>query len=173
MMLEALRIHIANFSKCFIVLYKRLCTLKVKRQISHAYMWRSLVSQFFYFFISSESWSLDQCFVFFYFFILKIWQNWSFFVPKFAIGLDQIICHLNLFQHKSYCIFIVLALVGKDIVFRFIMEYTSLRDFGPYVIYLFLYEDLENMIFWLVLKLEIHYKITISWRILICFRGFI
>jgi hypothetical protein len=27
--------------------------------------------------------------------------------------------------------FIGLALVGKDIVFRFIIEYSSLRDFGP------------------------------------------
>jgi hypothetical protein len=35
-----------------------------------------------------------------------------------------------------------LAYQGKDIVFRFIMEYSSLRDFGPYVIIgLFLYED--------------------------------
>jgi hypothetical protein len=33
-----------------------------------------------------------------------------------------------------------LALVGKDIVFRFIIEYSSLMDFGPYVIDLFLYE---------------------------------
>jgi hypothetical protein len=32
------------------------------------------------------------------------------------------------------CVFLVgLALVGKDIiVFRFIIEYSSLRDFGPY-----------------------------------------
>jgi hypothetical protein len=28
-------------------------------------------------------------------------------------------------------VFIGLALVGKDIVFRFIIEYSSLRDFGP------------------------------------------
>ncbi len=35
-----------------------------------------------------------------------------------------------------------LALVGKDIVFRFILEYSSLTDFGPYVVIgLFLYED--------------------------------
>jgi hypothetical protein len=27
--------------------------------------------------------------------------------------------------------FVGLALVGKDIVFRFIIEYSSLRDFGP------------------------------------------
>jgi len=38
--------------------------------------------------------------------------------------------------------FVGLALVGKDIVFRFITEYSSLRDFGPQVIIgLFLYED--------------------------------
>jgi hypothetical protein len=28
-------------------------------------------------------------------------------------------------------LFVSLALVGKDIVFRFIIEYSSLRDFGP------------------------------------------
>jgi hypothetical protein len=38
--------------------------------------------------------------------------------------------------------FIGLALVGKDIVFRFIIEYSSLMDFGPKVIIgLSLYED--------------------------------
>jgi hypothetical protein len=30
---------------------------------------------------------------------------------------------------------------GKDIVFTFIIEYSSLRDFGPWVISLFLYKD--------------------------------
>jgi hypothetical protein len=29
-------------------------------------------------------------------------------------------------------IFVGFALVGKDIVLRFIIEYSSLRDFGPY-----------------------------------------
>ncbi len=43
-------------------------------------------------------------------------------------------------------------------MFRFIIEYSSLRDFGPYVIGLFLYEDFFKMIFWLVLKLEISYN---------------
>jgi hypothetical protein len=37
--------------------------------------------------------------------------------------------------------FVVLAYQGKDIVFRFIIEYSSLVDFGPWVIALFLYED--------------------------------
>jgi len=36
--------------------------------------------------------------------------------------------------------FVGYAYQGKDIVFKFIIEY-SLRDFGPLVIYLFLYED--------------------------------
>jgi hypothetical protein len=37
--------------------------------------------------------------------------------------------------------FVGLAYQGKDIVFRFLIEYSSLRDFGPYVIDLLLYED--------------------------------
>jgi hypothetical protein len=38
--------------------------------------------------------------------------------------------------------FVGLAYQGKEIVFRFIIEYSSLRDFGPKVIIaLFLYED--------------------------------
>jgi hypothetical protein len=54
-------------------------------------------------------------------------------------------------------------------VFRFIIEYSSLMDFGPYVVVgLFLYEDFWKMIFWLVLKLEIS---CISWRVLVSFRG--
>jgi hypothetical protein len=38
-------------------------------------------------------------------------------------------------------IFVGVAYQGKDIVFRFIIEYSSLRDFGPYLIGLFLDED--------------------------------
>jgi hypothetical protein len=38
-------------------------------------------------------------------------------------------------------IFVGSAYEGKDIVLRFIIEYSSLMDFGPYVIDLFLYED--------------------------------
>jgi hypothetical protein len=36
----------------------------------------------------------------------------------------------------ALCFFFVfgLAYQGNDIVFRFIIEYSSLRDFGPYVI---------------------------------------
>ncbi len=62
--------------------------------------------------------------------------------------------------------------VGKDIVFRFIIECISSRDFGSEVIGLFLYEDFWKMIFWLVLKLEISYRVIISWRILVSFGGF-
>jgi hypothetical protein len=38
--------------------------------------------------------------------------------------------------------FVGLAYQGKDIMFRFIIEYSSLRDFGPQVVVaLFWYED--------------------------------
>ncbi len=43
--------------------------------------------------------------------------------------------------------FLGLAYQGKDIVFRFITEYSSLKDFGLQVIGLFLYEDFSKMIF--------------------------
>jgi hypothetical protein len=56
-------------------------------------------------------------------------------------------------------------------VFRFIIEYSSLRDFGPYLIGLFFYEDFWNMIFWLVFKPEISYRVIISWRTFVSFRG--
>jgi hypothetical protein len=36
--------------------------------------------------------------------------------------------------------FVGLAYQGKDIVFKFIIEYNSLRDFGPPIIGVFLYE---------------------------------
>ncbi len=60
--------------------------------------------------------------------------------------------------------FIGIAYQGKDIVFRFIKEYSSLSDLGPYVISLFLYEDVWKMVFWLVLKVEISYRVIISWQ---------
>ncbi len=58
-------------------------------------------------------------------------------------------------------IFIGLAYYqGKnDIGFRFIIEYNSLRDFGPYVIILglFFYEYFGKMTLWIVWKLEVSY----------------
>ncbi len=78
-------------------------------------------------------------------------------------------------QQQFHMDFITIGLAyqGKDSVFRFTIEYSSLRDFGPYIIGLFWYEDFWKMIFWLVLKLEISYRvIIISWRILVSFRGF-
>jgi hypothetical protein len=62
-----------------------------------------------------------------------------------------------------------LAQEGKDIVvFRFIIEYSSLRDFGPIGLFY-----MRKMIFWLVLKLEINLR---SYNILkafgLLFRGF-
>ncbi len=62
---------------------------------------------------------------------------------------------------------------GRILCFRFITEYSSSMDFGPYVIVaLFLNEDFWKMIFWLVLKLEISSRVMLSWRILVSFRGF-
>ncbi len=58
--------------------------------------------------------------------------------------------------------FVGLAYQGKDVVFRFIIEYSSLRDFGPQVLDLFLYEDFQKMTFWLVFKLEISYRVMLS-----------
>jgi hypothetical protein len=47
-------------------------------------------------------------------------------------------------------------------VFRFIIEYNSLREFGPQVIGLDLYEEFWKMMFWLVLKVEISYRVVMS-----------
>jgi hypothetical protein len=44
-------------------------------------------------------------------------------------------------MYQQVDFFIALGYQGKDIVFRFTIEYSSLRDFGPYIIDLFLYED--------------------------------
>jgi hypothetical protein len=44
-------------------------------------------------------------------------------------------------SHCQTCSFVGLAYQGKGIVFRFIIEFSSLRDFGPWLIGLFLYED--------------------------------
>ncbi len=37
-------------------------------------------------------------------------------------------------QQSKWFVFVGLAYEGNDIVFRFIIEYSSLRDFGPQVI---------------------------------------
>ncbi len=58
--------------------------------------------------------------------------------------------------------FVGLAYQGKDIVFGFIIEYSSLMDFGPYVIGLFYMRIFCEMISCLVLKLEINYRVIIS-----------
>jgi hypothetical protein len=44
------------------------------------------------------------------------------------------VCHLNLPQRAELSkneLFVGLVYQGKDIAFRFIIEYSSLRDFGP------------------------------------------
>jgi hypothetical protein len=63
--------------------------------------------------------------------------------------VDSILFHLLALRTVIFfslsLVFVGLAYQGKDIVFRFIIEYSSsLRDFGPWVIIiigLFLYED--------------------------------
>ncbi len=59
--------------------------------------------------------------------------------------LCKIVHHLKGIRENKLrvrkCVFVGLAYQGKDIVLRFIIEYTSLRDFGPQVVGLFLYED--------------------------------
>jgi hypothetical protein len=57
--------------------------------------------------------------------------------------------------------FVGCAYQGKDNVFRFIIKYSSLRAFGPYVIYLFLYEDFLKYVL-VCMKLEISYRVIIS-----------
>jgi hypothetical protein len=47
--------------------------------------------------------------------------------------------YLKLIQ--AFPSFIGLAYQGKDMVFRFIIEYNSLRNYGPYIVGPFLYED--------------------------------
>ncbi len=47
-------------------------------------------------------------------------------------------------------------------MFRFIIKYSSLMDFGPHVVGQLLYMEFFKMIFWLVLKLEINDKVMIS-----------
>ncbi len=47
--------------------------------------------------------------------------------------------YISIYQDR--CLFVGLAHQGKDIAFRFIIEYSNLRDFGPWVVGLFSYED--------------------------------
>jgi hypothetical protein len=49
----------------------------------------------------------------------------SMLLRKWVVLVDEVVVS-SLFEQ-----FIGLAFVGKDIVFRFIIEYSSLRDFGP------------------------------------------
>jgi hypothetical protein len=77
---------------------------------------------------------------------------------------NHLACHIFSFVGVVY--------QGKHIVFGFIIEYSSLRNFGPQVVGLFLYEDFWKVIFLLVLKLEISYRVMISWKILVSCRGF-
>ncbi len=97
---------------------------------------------------------------------------------KHRFKLDSIFVWPNIIIAKCFCIFFVgIAYQGKkDIVFRlFIIEsiVASWIFLAPQVIIIgpFLYEDFWKMKFWLVLKLEISYRVIISWRILVSCRG--
>jgi len=65
------------------------------------------------------------------------------------------------------------AYQGKDIMFRFIIEYNILTNLNPWVNFrsIFIWRFLKDD-FWLVLKLEISSKVLISWRILVSFNRF-
>jgi len=104
--------------------------------------------------------------------ICKVCTYFVFCACSFVGGcLNQFFALLSF--HNKNSLLALPTKQGKDIVLIFIIEYSSLRDFGPQVVGLFLYEDFWNMIFWLVLKLENSYRVNmISWRILVSFRGF-
>jgi len=76
--------------------------------------------------------------------------------------------------HKEPEEFVGLAYQGKDIVFRFIIEYSSLRDFGPLGNNrsIFIWGFLKDEIL-LVLKFEISYRVMMSWRILVPLEDFL
>jgi len=91
------------------------------------------------------------------------------------------------FQHTSanwkcqQILFVGLALQGKEIVFRFIIEYSSLRDFGPLGNNnnnnnrsIFKWGFLKDDVLACVETWETSYYrvIIISWRILVSFWGF-
>jgi hypothetical protein len=68
-------------------------------------------------------------------------QSWALFL-LFSIFIITMIGHfhctkITFYLPKTNCLahfstnFVGLAYQGKDIVYRFIIEYSSLRDFGP------------------------------------------
>jgi hypothetical protein len=76
--------------------------------------------------------------------------------PKWQeLCIEEMLAWVLLLLFSCSFDFFGFAYQGKDIVFRFIIEYSSLRNYGPYLVGLFLYDDFWKMIFWLVLKLEI------------------
>jgi hypothetical protein len=50
----------------------------------------------------------------------------------FDFILDLLHMVLRHYSWTTLLSFVVLPYQGKDIVFRFIIEYSSFRDFGPY-----------------------------------------
>jgi hypothetical protein len=85
------------------------------------------------------------------------------------VGAKLVITILRIVKALPY--FVGLAYQGKVIVFRFIIEYSCLNGFCPLGNRSIFIWGFLKMIFWLVLKLEISYRVLISWRILVSFRG--
>jgi hypothetical protein len=92
------------------------------------------------------------------------------------------LCSTLVFMSKispvgAFCWPCILPRQGKDIVFRFIIEYSSLRDFyrplGNNTKSIFIWGlNLKYNILACVETWDISYRIKVSWRILVSFRGF-
>jgi hypothetical protein len=79
-------------------------------------------------------------------------------------------CNLNLFTHThtdkhTHTLSLSLSLVSWDLNVSFFLSFLSL-----FSLLSFLPSGL--MVFWLVLKHENSYRVTISWRVLVTYRGF-
>ncbi len=61
-----------------------------------------------------------------------VWIIWWWKTPKFK---STLLLHMRALLRdlgENICLFVGIYFIGKDIVFRFIIEYSSSRDFGPY-----------------------------------------
>jgi hypothetical protein len=107
-------------------------------------------------YLNRASWVLLGLFVFLQYFNLSFWTKFHhrhWICPQTKTWQYVNLVTKGFTMHK----------ISSDFVFRLIVKYNSLMDFGPYVmIGLFLYEDFWKMISWLVLKLELSKRVIIS-----------
>jgi hypothetical protein len=116
---------------------------------------------------------------FFFFFWRNISKkpNWTFKIFLLLTAFSFLssvffFAHLYLWKTPKLSRFVGLAYQGNDFVFRFMIEYNSLMGFWPLGNRpIFIWGFSEGDTFWLVLKLETSYRVLISWRILVSFRG--